>query len=349
MNASIINKKYFCGIDLHSETMYICIMNKPGKILYHCEHSINTEEFLKIIKPYRKSIVIGVESTYNWYWLSDLCTKEKLPFLIGHALYMKDKSKNKNDRIDSKKLANLLRTNSFPLAYAYPKEMRATRDLLRRRARFVSIRAGTYAHIHCLFSQQGINNIEPKDVKNKSNRKSLPQSFNDPDISLSVSSDLELIQSLDSIISKLEKQILSQAKYHDKTAFNTLLSVTGIGQILALTILYEIHTIDRFSSPQKLSSYSRLVLPERDSAGKTVDRKNKNIGNPYLKYAFTEIVIHSTRYSPKIKKYYEHLIAKHGKSKAKFIIAHKFAVAIYYMLKNKKVFDEDKFVSGNYS
>lgn len=324
-------------------------MDKAGKILYHREYPNNTTEFLKIIQPYRKSIAIGVESTYNWYWLADLCKKENLPFFIGHALYMKDKSKNKNDRIDSKKLATLLRTNSFPLAYAYPKEMRATRDLLRRRARFVSIRAGAYAHIECIFSQQGITNIEPKDVKNKTNRRSLPASFDDPDLALSISSDLDLIERLDAIISKLEKQLLAQAKYHDKTALNILISTTGIGEILALTILYEIHKIDRFHSPQQLSSYSRLVLPERDSAGKIVDRKNRKIGNPYLKYAFTEIIIHAVRYSPKIKKYYENLVSKHGKTKAKFIIAHKFAVAIYYMLKNKKVFDVNKFISGDNS
>jgi transposase len=349
MDFTNIDKKYYCGIDLHSETMYICIMNKAGNVLYHREHPIAPKEFLKIIQPYRKSIAIGVESTYNWYWLSDLCDKEKIPFFIGHALYMKDKSKNKNDRIDSKKLANLLRTNSFPLAYPYPKEMRATRDLLRRRTRFVSIRSGVYAHMHCLFSQQGITNIEPKHVKNKTNRKSFPQSFDDPDISLSISSDIELVEKIDTIVPKLEKQILAQAKYHDKTAFNILISTTGIGPIIALTILYEIHDINRFHSPQQLSSYSRLVLPERNSAGKTVDRKNRNIGNPYLKWAFTEIIIHAARYSPKIKKYYEHLISKHGKTKAKFIIAHKFAVAIFYMLKNKKLFDENKFVSGIYT
>jgi len=92
-----------------------------------------------IIEPYRHNIAVGVESTFNWYWLRDGCKKADIPFYLGHALYMK--------------------TIHFPLAYPYPEEMRATRDLLRRRHRFVALRAEGYTHIQNTFSQQAINDI----------------------------------------------------------------------------------------------------------------------------------------------------------------------------------------------
>ena len=70
-----------------------------------------------------------------WYWLADLCADEHVPFVLGHALYMKaiHGGKSKNDKIDSKKIAVLLRGGTLPLSYVYPRKMRSTRDLLRRR------------------------------------------------------------------------------------------------------------------------------------------------------------------------------------------------------------------------
>ena len=81
--------QYYCGIDLHARMMYICIVDQEGKILYHRNISTSRDVFLEIIGPYREDICVGVESTYNWYWLADLCTQEGIPFVLGHALYLK--------------------------------------------------------------------------------------------------------------------------------------------------------------------------------------------------------------------------------------------------------------------
>ncbi len=113
--------------------------------------------------------------------------------------------------------------------------------------------------------------------------------------------------------------------------------------MLAMTILYEIHTVDRFKSASHLSSYARLVKVERTSVGKKTGGGNNKIGNPHLKWAFTEIIMVAQQYSEPIHKYYEKLKSKHGLGKAKTLIAHKFAVAVYHMLKNGQAFDEKRF------
>ena len=79
--------------------------------------------------------------------------------------------KKKNDRLDSRMLAELMRCNLFPMAYAYPQEMRATRDLLRRRHRFVALRAECYTHIQNTFSQQAILDPLSDQVKKKTSRR----------------------------------------------------------------------------------------------------------------------------------------------------------------------------------
>ena len=223
--------------------------------------------------------------------------------------------------------------------------MRATRDLLRRRHRYVAMRAACYTHIQNTFSQQGILDPMSDEVRRKSTRRQIPPRLTDPDLGISVDCDLDLVDSLDPIIHKIEKQVLAQAKHHDRNALSILMTTPGVGKLLALTILYEIHTITRFKSASNFSSYSRVVKVERESVGKKTKGGNQKIGNPHLKWAFSEIILVAQSCSPPIKKCYEKLKSKHELGKAKSIIAHKFAVAIYYMLKNGQAFDEKRFVS----
>ena len=97
--------QFYCGIDLHAKAMYICIMNQKGEILYHKNNPTDPLTFLSVIAPYRDNLVVSVECIFTWYWLADLCLKEHIGFVLGHALYIKaiDGGKTKNDKIDTLK------------------------------------------------------------------------------------------------------------------------------------------------------------------------------------------------------------------------------------------------------
>lgn len=139
--------KHYCGIDLHARNMYVCILNQDGDVVYHRNIHSCANQFLKAIVPYRDDLVVAVECMFCWYWLADLCAKEGIEFVLGHALYMKaiHGGKAKNDPIDAKKIAVLLRGGMIPMAYVYPSEMRSTRDLLRQRMHFM--RKGALAYL----------------------------------------------------------------------------------------------------------------------------------------------------------------------------------------------------------
>jgi transposase len=350
MKYAKIDSEYYCGIDLHARSMYVTVMDKSGKIYLRRNMKNNFDFFLKDILTFLPDLAVGVESTYNWYWLADGCHKNNIPFYLGHALYMKaiSGSKKKNDKLDSQTLAELMRCNFFPPAYAYPREMRPTRDLLRRRSYFVSLRSGANTHIQESFAQEAILDVNGWDVKNKKTRHSLIERMQEPIQQLTISCDLDLMAALDPIINTLEKKIRAQAKHHDAKAVSILQTTPGIGDILSLTVLYEMHTIDRFPSVQDFSSYCRVVRCERTSNGKSTGGGNAKIGNPYLKWAFNQIIIRAQSQSPLIKRYDDRLIRKHGFRKARGIMGHKFAVAIYYMLKNGQAFDESRFLSSMY-
>ena len=127
--------RHDCGIDLHVKTMDVCILDGAGQVLVHRTVKSTPTAFLETIAPYRDDLVVAAECMFTWYWVADLCAAEGIPFVLGHALAMKaiHGGKSKNDKIDSQKIAALLRGGLLPQAYVYPAAMRSTRDLLRRR------------------------------------------------------------------------------------------------------------------------------------------------------------------------------------------------------------------------
>src|SRR4026207_1703067 len=156
--------QFYCGIDLHARTMYLCVLNQDAEILRHRNMPAGPETFLKAITPYRDDMVVAVECIFTWYWLADLCAQEGLPFVLGHALYMKaiHGGKAKNDKIDSQKIAVLLRGGMIPVAYVYPPQMRSTRDLLRRPTYPRRKRAELLVHVQNTNSQYNLPEIGKK-------------------------------------------------------------------------------------------------------------------------------------------------------------------------------------------
>ena len=147
--------RFYCGVDLHARTMYLCILDANGQVVFDKNLAAQPDAFLQAVAPFRDGLVVAVECLFCWYWLADLCAKEQLPFVLGCALYMKaiHGGKSKNDQIDAGKIARLLRGGNLPQAYVYPAGMRATRDLLRRRMYLVHKRAETIAHVQNTNSQ----------------------------------------------------------------------------------------------------------------------------------------------------------------------------------------------------
>jgi transposase len=337
--------KFYCGIDLHTKNMYLCILDDTGEIRLHRNIKTDREVFLEVIKPFREDIVVGVECMFTWYWICDLCAQENVPFILGHALYMKaiHGGKAKNDKIDSRKIAGLIRGGMFPQAYVYPQKMRSTRDLMRRRNHLMRKRAELFAHIQNTRSQYNLPDSFGCIAKPQ-NRDGVAERFEDTSVQNMIHTDLSVIKAYDPIIAKMERDIIKSAKHHDPVAHALLNTIPGIGRILSLVILYEIENIKRFSRVQDFASYCRLVKSVKVSNGKKYGSNGNKIGNAHLKWAFSEAAALFLKGNEQGKRYLDRLSNKHGKGKALSILAHKLGRAVYFMLKNKKPFDQNKFL-----
>jgi transposase len=215
--------RFYAGVDLHARTLHLCILDTTGTVVLDRNLPSNPEAFLKAIAPFRDDLVVGVECMFAWYWLSDLCTQEKIAFVLGHALYMKaiHGGKAKNDRIDADKIGRLLRGGTFPPAYVYPKGMRETRDLLRRHMVLVHQRAALMTHLEIINAQYNLPSFNKK-LSYAANRAELniPERFRDASVQMSASIDLALIDRLDELIGEVELHLTRTAKVHDVQTYH---------------------------------------------------------------------------------------------------------------------------------
>src|SRR6266446_4249867 len=280
MNFYTQQHKQYCGIDLHAKAMYVCSLAQAGTILVHKNLPTTPEAFLRIIAPYRDDVVVGVECMFTWYWLADLCAKEGIAFVLGHALYMKaiHGGKAKNDKIAAHKIAVLLRGGMVPQASVYPAAMRATRDLLRRRGHLGQKRAELLAHMQNTTSQYHLPEMGKK-LADKANREGGEEHFPDPSVRKTIAVEVSLMDHYDKVLREVELSMTRTAKVHDGQSFARRQSVAGIGQILALVLLDEIQDSARFPRVQDFVSSCRLVKCAKDSNGKRVGTSGKKIGH----------------------------------------------------------------------
>ena len=340
--------RYYCGVDLHARSLFVNVLDASGTTRFEQDLPASPTAFLDAVKPYRDGLVVGCECMFAWYWLADLCERESIPFVLGHALAMKaiHGGKAKNDRLDAEKIAGLLKGGFFPMAYVYPKAKRETRDLLRRRSFFVRQRAQLIAHIQNTNSQY---NLPPFDKKltYKGNRSAgIAERFEHPSTRLSMGADLALIENYDVQIAALELHLTRSAKVDDPATYQFLRTVPGIGPILSLVMLYEIDSIRRFAEVGNFLSYARLVTCQHESAGKVKGVGGRKIGNAHLKWAFAEAATLMLRSVPAAKSWMQRQSKKRGKKKAHAILEAKIGRAVYHIWRKQVAFDTKKFLAS---
>ena len=222
-----------------------------------------------------------------------------MPVVLGHALSMKaiHGGKAKNDQIASQNIAVLLRGGMLPQASVYPATLRATRDVLRRRLHLMRQRAELLAHVQHTHSQYNLPSLG-QHIAYKANRDGIAERFPAPAVQKSIAVALALIGHSDQLLNDVEFSMVHTAQQHHPPTFARLQSVPGIGTILSLVLLYEIHTIDRLPRVHDFVSYCRLVKCAKESAGKRYGTSGAKIGHAYLKWAFSEAAVLFLRTNP---------------------------------------------------
>lgn len=329
----------YCGIDLHSNNHWITVIDETDKRLLEKRLPNDLGATLKALAPFKADLAgVAVESTFNWYWLVDglMAAGCEVKLVNTAAVKQYEGLKYADDRHDAFWLAHLLRLNILPTGYIYPKEQRAVRDLLRRRMELVHVASTQLISVQsALWRHTGLtvstNQIRKPDFR-------LPPI--DPHAALGARSSLALYHAVQHEIDAIEAAVLSQARLAPE--FAILQSMSGIGKILGMTVMFETGRIERFAGPGDYASYSRCVKSERTSNGKKKGEGNARSGNKYLSWAFSEAAHFAVRYDPLAKRFYEKKRAQRNGIVAIRAVAHKLCRAAYFMLRDQVPFDAQR-------
>src|SRR5438105_2810152 len=274
--------RFYAGVDLHARALFLVVLDHDGQTRFARNLPAQPEPFLRAVQPFRAGLLVACECVHCWYWLADTCRDHDIAFVLGHAWAMKavHGAKTKCDRKDAEAIARLLKGGNFPPAYAYPKERRGLRDLLRARLRLVRQRAELYGHVHTARRQANLPPVA-SDVKYVSKRAAITADIADPFVRRRVETDLALLAPLDTAIRQLEGEIEEAARGHYPTELAVLQSTPGVGAVLSLTVLLEIDTIDRFDTRFSVLLL-RPVVRCRPGVGRQAGRRGQPPGGQRL-------------------------------------------------------------------
>ena len=249
----------YAAVDLHSNNGFLAIIDETDRVLKQRKLPNRLERFVEELEPYRSTLQgVAVESTFNWYWLVDGLQAKEFPVVLVNTSAIQQYSglKHSDDQYDAWWLAHMMRLGILPTGYIYPREQRAVRDLLRKRTTLVRQRTANILSVQNLEQRNRGTKISSNEVKRLTSA-SIAAVYDNEDLALALTTTIKVIEALTEQTNVLERAVLKKARLRDE--FEPLLSVWGIGKILALTIMYEAGDMNRFASPGNFASYCRCV------------------------------------------------------------------------------------------
>ena len=332
----------YAGLDLHSRNTYIGIMDKEFKRIFNKRVVNKLPVILDTLKPFQDQLKgIVVESTFNWYWLIDGLMDAGYDCLhLANPAAMKQYEgiKHTDDQHDAFFLAQMLILGILPQGYIYPKEDRPVRDLARKRLFLVRHKTSHILSLQSLIARCCGQRVSANEIR-KFTVEDLQRLLEQEYIVLSARANLDTIVFLKQQILHLEKAIKNKVKLNKQ--FQQLLTVPGIGLILAMTIMLEVGDIGRFPQVGNFASYSRCVSSQRLSDGKKKGQGNRKNGNRYLSWAFTEAAHLSRRYNEHFRSYYNRKVAQANTSLATKALSNKLARICYYIMRDQVPFQKN--------
>lgn len=335
--------KLYSGIDLHSTSSYLAIIDETGKRVFKEKLPNDIATITERLSLYSGTLEgVVVESTYNWYWLVDGLMAEGFTVHLANpsAIQKYTGLKHADDKHDAFWLAEMLRLDILPTGYIYPKEERPIRDLLRKRSHLVRLRTSLLISLQNIISRNCGEKLKSSDIQCLSEDRVLPLLSSNDDLAMAGQVSKDSIDFLTRKIRAIESFIEKRLKLTG--SYRNLVSIPGIGRILGLTIMLETGPVQRFEKVGNYASYCRVVSSKWTSNGKTKGKGNKKNGNKYLSWAFSEAAELARRYDEDARAYYNSKLRKTNFMIAHSALAHKLARAAYFIMRDAVPFEPEK-------
>lgn len=333
------------GVDLHQRFCYLTALDARGKQLQAGAVANERAALRRYFHQFRgQRVQVAVEACGFWPAFREVVEAKVERLVLVHPQRVKAiaSAKLKNDRVDSQTLAHLLRCDLLPESWKADRETQARRQQVRLRATLVRQRTRLKNQVHAVLHQQGLRS-PASDLFGKRGRVWLAEIQLPGAARASVQACLRMIDHYSEEIQNQTLQLREKATQDERARW--LQTIPGVGEVSAMMLLAEIGKLERFGSQQALCSYAGLVPRVRESAGKTARGGITRQGSPWLRWIMVEAAQVATRTSPAARRYYERLLRRKHKHVARVALARKLLIAVYALLHDGVVFDEQKFAA----
>jgi transposase len=328
----------YAGIDLHQKYMVVVVLDRDGALVDERRLPNDAEVIRAYFGGLGEPVRAVVEAMGSWHWLYDVLTEEGIATMLAHPLKLRAiaEAKLKNDQVDARMLAHLLRTGLIPAAYVASPAVRTLRELLRHRAALVRMGTQLKNRVRALLARRNVQLVGRSLMAGRT-RQELAAVSLDAVARQEVTHCLALLDALAGHVGELDAEIRRRAS--DDPHATLLMTVPGIGYYLALLIVAEVGVVDRFVSARKLASYAGLVPTTRSSGGHTYHGRITKQGSSWLRWAMIESAMHVARRPGPLHRFYERHRRRKGAKVARVALARKLLTQIYWMLRNGEPYD----------
>ncbi len=315
---------YYVGLDVHKKTISFCVKDVSGKILQEGSVPAHRAALDTWSRELPQPWIGALEATLFTAWIYDHLRDRAYQLKVAHPARLKaiTTAKKKNDRIDARTLADLLRCGLLPEVHLLPRELRELRTVLRYRNLLVHQSTQIKNKIAGLLMQTGTEYQRRRLHGKRYFQQLLTQLEHVPD------SVVELLKvsrrSLD-YLCVLERRVLQGLLRHPRLVdrLECLRSIPAVGPILALTWALEIGEVRRFSSLDQAISYCGLCSAQTESAGKLKRGPISKQRNKYLQRVLVEAAKMAPRCSPPLRALYQRERQRGDYNRATLAVARK--------------------------
>ena len=336
MGKQLQGEELFVGIDLHKHRWHVTIRTADVEI-FSSSIAGRWQQLKKVLSRYNGGPIHAVyEAGYFGFWLFDHLIQHGVQCIVTPPSLIPQEHGNrvKTDRLDSRKLAQLLAKGLLKRVWVPSAEERFHRQVIRRRRQLVGDRVRTQNRIKSELCFYGIDLPAPrskwtqvyftnlKRIKFKNHW--MQQSFN------------QLLEQYEFLCAQIDKQtqLLKQlAKlplYRDRVKI--LCSIPGIGVLTAMEILLELQDFSRFRRAEQLAAYVGLTPSQYSSADKIRMGRITGAGKNAVRSALVESCWHLIRKDKAMRKKYEQIKARAGAKRAIVAVSRKLILCIRRLL-----------------
>lgn len=335
-----MNVDHYIGFDVHKKSVSYCVKAADGKILeegkLYAKRGLLQEWASKRKLPWHGAM----EATLFSGWIYDTLKPFAAELQMGHPAMMKaiGASKKKNDKLDARKTADLVRCNLLPVCYVAPGEIRELRRLLRYRNLMVAQAVRMKNKISGLLMETGAE-YNKKQLHGEEYFYELLERLEE-EIPESVKDLLQLSRGALEMFQTTQLQLLARLSKDARLAerVKRLRSIRGVGEVTALTWALEVGEPQRFSSIARAVSYCGLTSALVSSADKTQRRPISKQRNGHLQMVLIEAAKLAPRWNPQLAAVHQQEIQRGHRNRATLAVARKLVAYLLAVDKSGKPF-----------